>query len=342
MRTLAVIAVALLSSASAYAQSPQIQLPPAGPVGLPAAPELAAPTQQSGFPGGGPSQQGGFPGGGPSQQGAYGQQPNPGIMPVAVPAPQQLVPPGVAPQSGGNPAPIQNAVLPVPSPQSPPVQQGLGDGQPNPLQQRIETLRTRVEEKLGQLDNAAPALTGSQLQQMQRRQLRIRETLMMGQEAKALAEVMKQLDEMGGGGAGEGGKGGPAPSEEETKRKIDEAVQQALAQKKIEEDNAPKPLVASVHGSGGSLRAVVLVPYVGQFTVRSGSGLPGGMKVVSVSDAGVVVVKDGKRFPLAFGTEVPRVQPASAMGLPGGQPGGRTVQMPIGSSPLPMGGLGSR
>ncbi len=335
MRTLAVIAVALLSSASAYAQSAQIQLPPvgaasAGPVGLPAAPDHSA-----------PSQQGGFPGAVPAQQGAYGQQPAPGIMPVAVVTPQPLLPQTGAPQNPGNQAPVQAAVPPGFPTQPAPVQPGVGDGQPNPLQTRIETLRTKVEEKLGQLDNAAPALSGSQLQQMQRRQLRIRETLMMGQEAKALAEVMKQLDEMGGG-SGEGGKAGPAPSEEETKRKIDEAVQQALAQKKIEEDNAPKPLVASVHGSGGSLRAVVLVPYVGQFTVRSGSGLPGGLKVVSVSDAGVVVSKDGKRFPLAFGTEVPRVQPASAVGAPGLPPGGRTVQMPIGSSPLPMGGLGSR
>lgn len=342
MRTLAVIAVALLSSASAYAQSPQIQLPPAGPVGLPAAPDLAAPTQQVGLPAPGATQQGGFPGGGPSQQGAYGQQPNPGILPVAVPNPQTAFPPAGAPQNQGGPAPVQNAGLPGPSPLGAPVQPGVGDAPANPLQQRIESLRTRVEERLGQLDNAAPALTGSQLQQMQRRQLRIRETLMMGQEAKALAEVMKQLDEVGGGGGGEGGRSGPAPSEEETKRKIDEAVQQALAQRKMEEDNAPKPLVASVHGSGGSLRAVVLVPYVGQFTVRSGSGLPGGMRVVSVSDAGVVVVKDGKRFPLAFGTEVPRVQPASATGVPGGLPGARTVQMPIGASPLPMGGLGSR
>lgn len=340
MRTLAVIAVALLSSASAYAQSPQIQLPPAGAVGLPVAPDLGAPSQQVGLPGPAPSQPSGFPGAGSVQQGAYGQHSNPGIVPVAVANPQPLTPPAGVPQNQGGPGPVQNAVVPGLSPLPAPVQPGVGDAPANPLQQRIETLRTRVEEKLGQLDNAAPALSGSQLQQMQRRQLRIRETLMMGQEAKALAEVMKQLDEMGGGG--EGGRSGPAPSEEETKRKIDEAVQHALAQKKIEEDNAPKPLVASVHGSGGSLRAVVLVPYVGQFTVRSGSGLPGGMKVVSVSDSGVVVVKDGKRFPLAFGTEVPRVQPASALAIPGGVPGARTVQMPIGSSPLPMGGLGSR
>ena len=218
---------------------------------------------------------------------------------------------------------------------------GEGEAPSGQIQQKLEALRVRAEERLGQLDNAAPIVSGSQLQQMQQRQLRIRDTLMMLQEAKALGDIMKQLDDMGGSGAA---KTGPAPSEEDTKRKIDEAVQQALAQKKLEEDNAPKPLVASVHGSGGSLRAVVLVPYVGQFTVRQGSGLPGGLKVVSISEAGVTVVKDGKRIPLAFGTEVPRIQPASAVGgLPVGNTSlGRTVQMPIGASPLPMGGLGAR
>jgi type IV pilus biogenesis protein PilP len=326
MRTLAVIALALLSSASAYAQSQQIQLPPVGgapsaSVGLPQTPDLGAPVQQSGLPGGGPS-----------QHGPYGQ---PGIVPVAVSAPQPSIAP--APQPGFQPqgAPVPTALPPGPT--------GLGDGEApsGQIQQKLEALRVRAEERLGQLDNAAPIVSGSQLQQMQQRQLRIRDTLMMLQEAKALGDIMKQLDDMGGSG---GVKTAPAPSEEDTKRKIDEAVQQALAQKKLEEDNAPKPLVASVHGSGGSLRAVVLVPYVGQFTVRQGSGLPGGMKVVSISEAGVTVVKDGKRIPLAFGTEVPRIQPASAVG---GQPVGntslgRTVQMPIGASPLPMGGLGSR
>ena len=61
MRTLAVIALALLSSASAYAQSQQIQLPPVGgapsaSVGLPQAPALGAPAQPYRRPGGGPAQ----------------------------------------------------------------------------------------------------------------------------------------------------------------------------------------------------------------------------------------------------------------------------------------------
>ena len=319
MRTLVVLAAALLSS-SALAQ--QVQLPPPGQL----------PVAATGVPA-----DAGFPQQAPVQQDAYPAQP--GIVPVAVPGP------GPLPQA---PSPVQNAVLPNPLGQpQPQVQPGFGEPQTapvqpgaagNPAQQRIEALRAKVEEKLTALDSAAPILSGSQLKQMQQRQMRIRETLMMGQEAKALAEVMKVLDDI----SGEGSKSA-AVSEEEQKRKVEEAVQQALAAKKLEEENAPKPLVASIHGSAGALRAVVLVPYAGQFTVRSGSQLPEGMRVVSVTDNGVVVVKDGKRFPLAFGTVVPGVRPGTTVAGAGGQGAvGRTVQMPIGSSPLPMGGFGSR
>lgn len=316
MRTLVVLAAALLSSASALAQ--QVQLPPAGQL----------PVAATGVPA-----EAGFPQQAPVQQDAYPAQP--GIVPVAVPGP------GPLPQA---PSPVQNAVLPNPlgqpqpqpgfgGPPTAPVQPGAAG---NPAQQRIEALRAKVEEKLSALDSAAPILSGSQLQQMQQRQMRIRETLMMGQEAKALADVMKVLDDI----SGEGSKSAAA-SEEEQKRKVEEAVQQALAARKLEEENAPKPLVASIHGSAGALRAVVLVPYAGQFTVRSGSQLPEGMRVVSVTDNGVVVVKDGKRFPLAFGTVVPGVRPGTTVA--GGQGAvGRSVQMPIGASPLPMGGFGSR
>ncbi|MGU3404491.1 type IV pilus biogenesis protein PilP [Methylobacterium brachiatum] len=332
MRTLAVLAAVFLSSASAFAQTQQIQLPPVGgapaaPLGLPQAPDAGASGQAAGLTGG-------LPGAGAPQHGPYGQ---PGIVPVAVTSPQPTVAPPQPPQFGVNPQGAPSPLPTGPGVQPGPAGLGVGEAPAGQIQQKLEALRVRAEERLGQLDNAAPIVSGSQLQQMQQRQLRIRDTLMMLQEAKALGDIMKQLDDMGGPGA----KAGPAPSEEETKHKIDEAVQQALAQRKLEEENAPKPLVASVHGSGGSLRAVVLVPYVGQFTVRQGSSLPGGMKVVSISDAGVTVSKDGRRIPLAFGTEVPRIQPVSAVG---GAPGpmGRTVQMPIGASPLPMGGLGSR
>lgn len=319
MRTLVVLAAALLSSASALAQ--QVQLPPAGQL----------PVAATGVPA-----ESGFPQQAPVQQDAYPAQT--GIVPVAVPGPGPL---------HQAPSPVQNAVLPNPVGQ-PQVQPGFGGPQAapvqpgpavvNPAQQRIEALRAKVEEKLTALDSAAPILSGSQLQQMQQRQMRIRETLMMGQEAKALADVMKVLDDI----SGEGSKSAAA-SEEEQKRKVEEAVQQALAAKKLEEENAPKPLVASIHGSAGALRAVVLVPYAGQFTVRSGSQLPEGMRVVSVTDSGVVVVKDGKRFPLAFGTVVPGVRPGTTVAGAGGQGAvGRSVQMPIGASPLPMGGFGSR
>lgn len=315
MRTPVVFVAALLSSASAFAQ--HVQLPPASPL----------PVAATGVPA-----EAGFP-----QQGGQQDLPavQPGILPVAAPGPGF---PPQAPLDARSPVLPNGAGQPTPqpgigSPQVVPLQGGATEA--NPAQQRIEALRVKVEEKLAALDNAAPILSGTQLQQMQQRQMRIRETLMMGQEAKALADVIKVLDDI----SGEGSKNSLA-SEEEQKRKVDEAVQQALAAKKLEEENAPKPMVASIHGSGGSLRAVVLVPYVGQFTVRSGSQLPEGMRVVSVTDGGVVVVKDGKRFPLAFGTVVPGMRPGTgpvAHGAPG-----RSVQMPIGASPLPMGGFGSR
>lgn len=301
MRTIVFLAATLLSTASAFAQ--QVQLPPAG--ALPgAATGHAASEPSSGFAQQAPVQPDGYPA-------------QPGILPVSVTGS------GALQQAQGHPG------FGVPQ-----ASVGPGSGA-NPAQQRIETLRAKVDEKLGALDNAAPILSGSQLQQMQHRQMRIRETLMMGQEAKALADVMKVLDDI----QAEGTKSAAA-SEEEQKRKVEEAVQQALAAKKLEEENAPKPLVASIHGSGGSLRAIVLVPYVGQFTVRSGTKLPEGMRVVSVTDNGVEVVKGGKRFPLAFGTVVPGMRPASGAVAQG--VAGRTVQMPIGNSPLPMGGFGSR
>lgn len=315
MRTLAVLAAALMSTA-AHAQ--QVQLPPAGVLPV-AATGVPAPDGPAGFP----------------QPAAVRQDVlpvQPGIVPAAVTGPGAMPPASSPLQSAVPPNTVGQAQPGFGSPQGDAVQPLVPT---SPAQQRLDTLRAKVEEKLATLDNAAPILSGSQLQQMQQRQMRIRETLMMGQEAKALAEVLKVLDDL----SGDGSKGG-ASSDEDQKRKVDEAVQQALAARKLEEENAPKPLVASIHGSGGSLRAVVLVPYVGQFTVRAGTQLPDGMRVVSVSDNGVEVAKNGKRFPLAFGTVVPGMRPQPGTGPQGVS--ARTVQMPIGASPLPMGGFGSR
>lgn len=74
----------------------------------------------------------------------------------------------------------------------------------------------------------------------------------------------------------------------------------------------PDPVVAEITGAAGSMRAKVLVPYMGEFIVEPGSSLPNGMKVVGISKAGVKVSKDGSSRMLAFGSSVPRVRAVSA------------------------------
>jgi type IV pilus biogenesis protein PilP len=71
----------------------------------------------------------------------------------------------------------------------------------------------------------------------------------------------------------------------------------------------PDPVVAEVLGAGNSVRAEILVPYMGRFNVSTGDTLPNGQKVVSIGANGVTVMKDGERKMLAFGTSVPSTRP---------------------------------
>jgi type IV pilus biogenesis protein PilP len=63
-----------------------------------------------------------------------------------------------------------------------------------------------------------------------------------------------------------------------------------------------KPMVVSIGGTGAAPAATILVPGVGEVVAVPGSVLPGGMKVISVGQSGVVVQSGGKRQTLAFGT----------------------------------------
>lgn len=71
----------------------------------------------------------------------------------------------------------------------------------------------------------------------------------------------------------------------------------------------PDPVVASVTGAGGSIEAKILVPYVGEVFAHKGDTLPGGQKIVSISQSGVTVSKDGATRVLAFGSSVPKIRP---------------------------------
>lgn len=71
----------------------------------------------------------------------------------------------------------------------------------------------------------------------------------------------------------------------------------------------PDPVVSSVTGVSGNVKAEILVPYMGKFIVKTGDTLPNGQKIVSMSANGVTVSKDGTTKLLGFGTEVPSVRP---------------------------------
>lgn len=72
----------------------------------------------------------------------------------------------------------------------------------------------------------------------------------------------------------------------------------------------PDPVVSEVTGAAGSMKAKVLVPYMGEFMAERGTSLPNGMKVADISKNGVTVTDGGVRKVLAFGTVVPRNRPA--------------------------------
>lgn len=69
--------------------------------------------------------------------------------------------------------------------------------------------------------------------------------------------------------------------------------------------SGPLPVVASIRGVGGSYRATLLIPYVGEVDVRVGSPLPGGLKVRAIHVDGVTVDTPAGPSPLPFGYRVP-------------------------------------
>ena len=72
----------------------------------------------------------------------------------------------------------------------------------------------------------------------------------------------------------------------------------------------PLPRIVTIWGTGTSLKATLLVPYVGEISATTGTSLPGDRKVVSVSNSGVVV-KDPKlgNLSLGYGDSVPAAPP---------------------------------
>lgn len=79
------------------------------------------------------------------------------------------------------------------------------------------------------------------------------------------------------------------------------------------------PVVKEISGSGLKLRASLVYSDGSVIDARPGSELPEGFRVQQITLDGVVLGKDGKRFPLGFGNRVGASQ--SQVGLPGLLPG---------------------
>ena len=79
----------------------------------------------------------------------------------------------------------------------------------------------------------------------------------------------------------------------------------------------PYPKVVQIIGTGSSLRATLLVPYVGEVRATVGSTLPGGRRVTKVSALEVMVSdKSDGNVVLGFGSSVPLAPPPVPVALP--------------------------
>ena len=104
-----------------------------------------------------------------------------------------------------------------------------------------------------------------------------------------------------------------ADMQSELTRLRDQVSRNAVERRKLTAD--PDPVVAEITGAAGSIKAKILIPYMGEVIARPGETLPNGQKIVGMSGAGVKVQKaDGTSVTLGFGTEVPRTRPLPLAG----------------------------
>jgi type IV pilus biogenesis protein PilP len=280
-------------------------------------------------------------------------------------APQESVPAASAPivsaQPVAMPVPTAAGPAPAPVPAAPPSQlrPPVAAVPPMPagtlsraVDKQMDAGAAEAARRLGAsmpegLTPADAGAIGNELEDMAERQRRIRRLKLLNMEADELAKLNKTINSDGGmAPAGQQAQKPGMVSEQEVQRRVEQAKQEAAAQakaeaeaaKKRDEDNAPRPVVASIFGSAKSGRqAIVLIPYVGELTVRVGSKLPDGMRVVEISEKGVEVSHKGERYHLGFGESVPRTRPPERLtSAAPQQPGVTTYTQPILAGPLPV------
>jgi len=80
------------------------------------------------------------------------------------------------------------------------------------------------------------------------------------------------------------------------------------------------PVVKEISGSGQKLRASLIYSDGSEVDAKPGSELPNGFRVQQITLDGVVLSKEGKRYPLGFGNRVVTQPQQSLPGLMPGQP----------------------
>lgn len=182
-------------------------------------------------------------------------------------------------------------------------------------QEKVRTMATEAGRSLEDLiGSAVTPSTAAEVGEIAARKRRIMVLQDQLEEAKLAKELWIELN---------GEQDNEANSEEVDRLYAEKAALEAELIRLQDAQNGPAtdpdPVVAEITGAAGSMRAKVLVPYMGEFMVERGTTLPNGMKVTAISKTGVVVnTEAGARKTLAFGTSVPRarmnVQPAQSAG----------------------------
>ena len=253
-----------------------------------------------------------------------GPPPPAGVTPPSAPAlatpvePTRTELPGVPfpsmmPQSGARPVPLSNQPLGLDSTRT---------------QESMEQIRRQTNERLGNiregLGMTPPNLTErmTELQELNELQRRTRMHMARRQEAEAAMAVYgllfdarreedaarreredrdKEREDRTRAPVALGAAGTPnqpgAPNQQQV---IEAATRMEL----------PLPRIVTVSGGRENLRAVLLVPYVGEVSVGPGTVLPGDRRVISVTSGGVTV-RDPRLglVALGFGDSVPAAPP---------------------------------
>lgn len=253
---------------------------------------------------------------------AFAQQGAPSVPSAAGHLPHAMSHPSALPSAAQNGLPQQaeqpvlqqpmSQVRPPESRISLPAGATIGDAE-----SRVRTIASEAGRTLDELVGGGMApreqFDVDAISERQRRVMRLKHQL---EEAKLARQLWQELH---GTENGEDKSSERVKKLEEEKEFLEKRLREAEArdasQSGAASDGAQDiPVVSSINGIGGTATARVLIPFVGVVTASAGTTLPNGMKITSISPAGVVASKDGNSFTLPYGTSVLRFKASPKAG----------------------------